>query len=308
METSFLFRIDGAADNSAFFKAVQPTVAHVYAGVDLGLGAVGWAPDFVRVDVSEQNGTVSFTIIELEALRPTALISCRKFLPENSSEIVKTFVDYLDRVIRQCKATADAREMVFFQLRNTIGQSKAVSVATAGALRSATDYVEYRHLMDQPEKFTLIDHKEFSIGRRVLALSGNVSHSAEEVKTVTRCILILDAVVRKLDHSNSTLHGWRASPRTQPLKVFLKKSKDIFPAVQSLILANSVRSGMRINFDVILPELGQIWHDQHGAIMSPEKVRQLIEGFYPTAAEFGSNERMSVIFEKARAFLPKEVT
>src|SRR5262245_39404254 len=110
MPIAYLFRIDGAKDNDAFFSALRPEMAHVFAGVEFRVGAGGWIPDLVRIIAEETSDRYSLTLIELEATESVALISCRKYLPEKSVDILAAFDDYLSRVIRQCRSTADARE------------------------------------------------------------------------------------------------------------------------------------------------------------------------------------------------------
>jgi hypothetical protein len=115
MPTTYLFRIDGAKDNDDFFGAMRASVQHVYAGADFRVGAAGWIPDLVKLVVDEPPARCSLTLIELEATESVALISCRKYLPEDSASIVSAFRKYLDRVISQCRISADPREAEFSQ-------------------------------------------------------------------------------------------------------------------------------------------------------------------------------------------------
>ena len=108
-----LFRIDGAKENDAFFAAMRSSASLVYAGLDFRVGSAGWVPDLVMVSVAEPPRRCSLTLIELEATESVALISSRRYLPENSAEILAAFMAYLGRVIRQCRSTADARGSEF---------------------------------------------------------------------------------------------------------------------------------------------------------------------------------------------------
>jgi len=89
----------------------------------------------------------SLTIIELEATKSVALISCRKYLPEDPNEIVAAFRIYLDRLIRQCRSSADPRESEFIHLKQRLSEAKELVVTTAGALRSSAILVEELPLM-----------------------------------------------------------------------------------------------------------------------------------------------------------------
>jgi len=150
MSTVYLFRIDGAKDNDDFFAAMRPLVAQVYAGIEFRVGAAGWIPDLVRVIVEEPPDQCSLTLIELEAIDYVAWVSCRKYLPESSAYILSAFSDYLERVIRQCRSTADPRESEFANLKSVLSQASQVTVTTAGALRAGTGFVEELPLIDQP--------------------------------------------------------------------------------------------------------------------------------------------------------------
>ena len=145
-----LFRIDGAKDNHEFFAAIRASVSLVYAGVEFSVGCSGWVPDLVKVTTSEMPDRCPLTIIELEATKSVALISCRKYLPEDPNEIVAAFRIYLDRLIRQCRSSADPRESEFIHLKERLSEAKELVVTTAGALRSSAILVEELPLMGQP--------------------------------------------------------------------------------------------------------------------------------------------------------------
>src|SRR5437899_9390134 len=130
MSTVYLFRVDGAKDNDEFFGATRASAHHVYAGADFRVGAAGWIPDLVKVVVEEPPERCSLTLIELEATESVALISCRKYLPEDSTGIFSAFNDYLDRVVRQCRSTADPRESEFVRLKIVLSTVSQVMITT----------------------------------------------------------------------------------------------------------------------------------------------------------------------------------
>src|SRR6266478_8809890 len=131
MATVYLFRVDGSKDNDEFFASLRTSASHVYAGVDFRVGASGWIPDLVRIIVEDPPDRCSLTLIELEATESVALISCRKYLPENSAAILQAFTDYLDRLVRQCRSSADPREPEFAALKAVLSQVREVTVTTA---------------------------------------------------------------------------------------------------------------------------------------------------------------------------------
>src|SRR5262245_15322017 len=139
MSAVYFFRVDGAKDNDVFFGAVRGSAYLVYAGVDFRVGNTGWIRDLVKLVVEEPPSTCTLTLIELEATESAALISCRKYLPEKSANILTAFREYLDRVIRQCRMSADPRESELASLKVVLSQASQVTVTTAGALRSSNE-------------------------------------------------------------------------------------------------------------------------------------------------------------------------
>ena len=104
----------------------------------MGIGSSSdWIPDLIEVVVDE-SGNFILRLIELEAQKPDALISSRKYLPENSTGIVGTFCEYLERVIRACRSRADSREDEFVRLKTKLSKAEKISVTSAGALRAST--------------------------------------------------------------------------------------------------------------------------------------------------------------------------
>jgi hypothetical protein len=203
MSSVYLFRIDGAEDNNAYFDAACATACTVYRGVEFRAGTCGWIPDFVRVILGEAPDNCRVTLIELEAMESAAIISCRKYLPENSDSVVQAFFEYLDRVIRECRSRADSRESEFAKLKGVLQQSRQITVTTAGALRSAAHFVEELPLIDQPKSTThqLYVQLDEELTERVF--SGVLRLSQKEAKGLARCVKILDAVIRHCDHSGA---------------------------------------------------------------------------------------------------------
>jgi len=300
---SYLFRIDGAKDNDVFFNALRPSVSNIYAGLDLQLGSKGWVPDFVKIIVGDSWRHFSLTIIELEATDSVALISCRKYLPEQPTAIIQSFCEYLSRVIRQCRSTADSRKEEFERLKASLLAAKQVTITTAGALRSSIDFVEELALINQlqpevvpfPSTRTNPDVKNRTF-------RGIVLLSADEAKALGRTILVLDAVVRKCDHSAATFKTWRAQHRSQPLKYLLKKSDGTHHFIRDFLFRASNR-GITLDIETVLSDLTNIWSEAEAELINLEHVRALVETYYPVAFEIKAHEFMPAIFEAARNHL-----
>src|SRR5258708_7050491 len=156
MAATYLFQIDSATDNDAFFDALKSSISYWYRGTDMAVSSLNWKPDLVKIIVNESK-EIRLTLIELDATESTTRISCRKYLPENSIGIVRTFCEYLDRVIRECNSRADPRKEEFVRLKKALSEAEKVTVTTAGALRSSTSFLEELSLIDQPSRFTQIE-------------------------------------------------------------------------------------------------------------------------------------------------------
>jgi hypothetical protein len=153
MSAVYLFQIDCARNNDAFFQAAakQPLVSVFYRGAGFQVGEAPWIPDGVQVDTDESPVRCSLTLLELEERKSEALISCRKYLPEDSTRVLHAFREYLRRKIGECKSTADTRERALTALERLLQQGAPVRVKTACALRSAPFIIiEALPLIDQP--------------------------------------------------------------------------------------------------------------------------------------------------------------
>ena len=268
----------------------------VYAGLDLGVGSSGWVPDLVRVTVSDSPLRFSLTLIELEATRSVALISCRKYLPENSREIVAAFSSYLDRVIRQCKSNAHPHESDFIQLKNLLSTAEEIVVTTAGGLRSGTTFVEERPLMDQPETGGHIAvAKEELSHQRTPEFRGVLRLSQQDSQALARTVIVLDAVIGDDHHSAATFHSWRAK---HPLKRLLSKNGGQKTELHKLVL-NAENRGITLDFEKMLSELGEIWSNFYEEAGIPDGIRRVVNEYYPSASAIRGENRMPSIFEKA---------
>jgi hypothetical protein len=305
MSTTYLFRIDMAKDNDTFFDAMRSAVSHVYAGADFRVGAGGWIPDLLRLVVEDPPDRCCLTLIELEATEPVALISCRKYLPEDSSAIPSAFSDYLDRVIRQCHSTADAREIEFSRLKAVVSAVGVFTVTTAGALRSSTRFVEELPLIDQPNvpgQPRLVQPASQDTQR---ILHGVVRLARLEAEALSRCATILDAVVRHCDHSDTRFEIWRKGRRNPPLKRLLAESNECYPGLCSLVL-ESKTAGITLDFEKVLCEMVEIWSKGREKPLDTEHTRRLVSRYFSVAAAIQGHDEMVSVFEAARKLVAEE--
>jgi hypothetical protein len=303
MSTVYLFQIDGAQNNDAFFNLVRPCASYFYKGIVFRVGDAPWIPDGVRVDM--QKSRCLITLIELEDTRANALISARKYLPENSSLILRSLTEYLDRVISSCESTGDSRETGFASLKEILAQGGPIDLQTAGALRSSGEIVEQLPLIDQ---FHLIQaHSPQSDGtlreavvpkdieNKPQPFQGVLRLDADRAKSLGRCVLILDAVIRGQDHSASTCHSWRTKA---PLKRALRHANEN-PTLQDLVI-RAGKTGLTLDFETLLAELVRVWAS---ADFTLEDVRRMIHDYFPAASRVGGKDKMERVFEEARGCL-----
>ncbi len=291
-----LFRIDGSRENDEFFAASRSSVSLVYAGLDFRVGASGWVPDLVKVAIAEQEGRCSLTLIELEATKSVALISCRKYLPENANEIVAAFGAYLDRVIRQCKSNAHPHEPEFIHLKELLSQAKEIVVTTAGALRSSTFFVEELPLMGQPGLVAALPQvKQDLLEERERVFHGLLRLSQQDGRALMRSVVVLDAIVRQDHHSAATFHAWRAK---SPLRQLLSKDGQGRPELRKLVLETQNR-GVTLDFEKVLSELAELWSASWRDAEDRERIRAVINSYYPVGAAIKGLDRMAAVFEEA---------
>lgn len=300
MKQNFLFRLDGSKDNDDFFACRrQQQNAIAYSGMGMTVGP-GWIPDLIAVESVDSGTDCSITLIELEASEIVARASCRKYLPESSTDIAQRFMAYLDSVMAQCKATADPRLDSFQLLKEAMENQVTVVVRTAGALRSSSDYLEVHTLLDQPERISLRLSRPITAGQ-VFSFGGTLSFSREETDGLRRTVRILHAVVTGHDHSNSTLHSWR-NLRRKPLDIAVGKEPERFVQLDEL-LGNKIASGMRLDCDRLVEELVSLWSPCSTHRLTSSEVADSIRSFVPVSIVFSNQESMRVVFEAARSVL-----
>jgi hypothetical protein len=302
MAVVYLFRIDGARDNDEFFAELRTTASHVYAGLDFRVGAPGWVPDLVKVVVEQTPGRCCLTLIELEATESVALVSARKYLPEKSADIVGSFAEYLDRVIRECRTSADPREPEFIRLKAILGQAPQTIVSTAGGLRSPARIVEELPLIDQDSGPPPPIPAPMAIPEPTTIFQVELRLSQSDGRSLARSVMILDAVIRGRDHSSASFQAWRSDPEYQPMKRLLAERQGNFPALRILILGRQ-NSGITVDFEQALSELVEIWSATESAPFDAEHARQLVTGYFPIAERIRANEPMAAVFGAGRAFL-----
>ena len=300
MVNTFLFRVDGAKDNDEFFASFRSGVFCAYAGIDFRVGRAGWIPDLVKVVVDDSSSHCSLTLIELEATESVALVSCRKYLPENSSDIVAAFMNYLDRVIRQCRSTADTREAAIAHLRELLVEVEHVTVLTAGALRASASFVEELRLIDQPGHTLRPVAAGQNGAKQQRVFQGVLRLSQREAQALSRSILILDAVIRGFDQSAATFKQWRGQARSQPLKYLLARNAAAYSCLRAFIFETR---GLTLDLEPVLAELAMIWSSESEKNMDLDLARRLITNYYPIATTIKSHERMEAVFGTAHVFL-----
>lgn len=293
----YLFRLDMAKDNNEFLALRRGCqIDHVYSGTPMKVGP-GWIPDFVEVAVDADSGTCRLTLIELEATEVPARAACRKYLPEASSEIVRTFLGYLDTVISQCHSTADPRLEAIRELKGILASRSTISVHTAGGLRTSADLVEDLSLIDQPESFTA-PVTTSARSSSSFAFNGARRLTRAESDSVRRAMRILHAVVVGHDHSGGTMKSWR-SLRQKPLDRAVSKDSSQYPHLHKL-LTSKTDFGLLVHCDKLSAELALLWRGAGNESLATEQIATLISTFAPIAASFAEHEPMLNVFDQAR--------
>lgn len=286
-----------AKDNDAFLNLRRDQqVDHVYSGTPMKVGP-GWIPDFVEVTFDRDSGIGRLTLIELEATEISARASCRKYLPEASSHIVRGFLGYLDTVISACHATADPRLEMLERLKGLMTASPTITVHTAGALRTSADLVEDLPLIDQPERPTLpvADSTKPSLS---FSFQGERRLTRTASDGVRRAIRILHAVIVGRDHSGGTMKSWRNN-RQNTLDGAVAKEHGRYPHLHKL-LTSKTTFGLYVNCDKLAAELARLWHVAGTDPRTAEDTATIISTFVPVAITFAKHEQMQKVFEQAR--------
>lgn len=307
MSVEYLFRIDQAKDNDVYFETTKKQgVNTAYAGVEIKIGQ-GWVPDLVRVSCQDLPEACILTLIELETSKPEALKSSRKYLPESSAHILEVFQNYLDRVIENCRATADPRRSTVEGLRVFLGKQPKVVIETACALRSGSEYLEKLPLLaqlgeewhssastDRPPREKSVRLPELNFETNLLSLTRYQSIA------LNRAVLILDAIVQKRDHSASVMKNWV----NLYLKSWLTQNsacQEKFPSVYMVLSADkTVGHKLTIQCDIFFEELSRYWSEPQTPRMTPEKARRWISGYYPVACSLNGKDRVQQVFANAK--------
>lgn len=291
---TYLFQIDCAANNDCFFEQRSQSARLFYRGRSFYVGEAKWVPDGIQV--TDFDGGCTLTLIELEETRSTALTSARKYLPEESTQILDGFRKYVSRLIEDCRATGDAwRKEKLEELRKRLAEG-TVSLYTAGALRAGQDFEEELPLIGQPDAdVRRVELKQAAGEQNVLSakplnLAGTRKLNAETVKAVGRCIVIVDAIKQNKDHSNGTLHSWRTKA---PLQKTVANRGENLPVLRKL-LGEAIRSGTDLDYDELWKELAELWKE------TPEDCRRRIESSLPHCSAFRGGQRMNEIFDIVR--------
>lgn len=257
----------------------------------------GWIPDFVEV-VLVEDGTCSITLVELEATENRALVGARKYLAESSESVSSAFRQYLQRVLERCRSMADPRAAEIQVLNDALLRS-SLEVWTAAALRQPPRVLERLAFIDQCHRSqtpAVVPEET----RAAANLDGEVLLSARDHKTLSRSVLILDAVVRGWDKSEASLRAWR-NLRAQPLRREIKNDTNRFPTLSALLLGHKL--GIRLSINDVACELAQVWDRQRPGHYSEQAVLAAITRFLPLDQELDSNASVRVAFEKARSIV-----
>lgn len=111
-------------------------------------------------------------------------------------------------------------------------------------------------------------------------------------------MLILDAVVRGWDKSETSLRAWR-NLRAQPLRREIKNDTSRFPTPSALLLGHKL--GIRLSINDVARELAQVWDRQQPGQYSEQTVLAAITRFLPLDQELDPKATVRVAFEKARS-------
>jgi hypothetical protein len=298
MNKTFLFRFDGARENDEFLEHARSQGHLVYSGTEMKLTR-GWIPDFIEVVLDDNLVACSLTIFELESTENVGRVSARKYLPESSHEILETFRQYLHRVLQRCRSTADPRARDIQQLDDALGHAAQTSIWTAAALRRPPRTVERLPLIDQG-----IALRNSPIESRThyqtSSLRGELSLSAREHKTLSRTVLILDAVARGWDKSDASLRAWRGA-RSQPLRNDIRQNPSKFPTLSVLLLGQ--KTGVGVMIEDVARELCVIWSLFQPGHHSQATVLTALEKFLPIDRNLDPRVSVRKVFETARLVL-----
>lgn len=303
MTDRYLFRLDGSRENDEFFRLYSSSDCRVtYSGTPLKIDP-GWIPDFLEVKVDSGGTALAAILIELEAIRITALESARKYLPEDPAAIIQAVIAYLGTVITQCRGTADPRLAEIEKLLGCFSSAEGVSVYTAAGLRDSADLIEVLPLINQramsrPRASTapLPEAQDFY-------LTGRRTFSREEANGLRRTIIILDAVVTGRDESGATYHSW-LNLRVKPLHRTVTQQPSATPELHRL-LSKPNDKGIRLDLDRLLEDIFSVWSQSPHLKPSKTQIGTSIEEYLPLARSIRSHTPMQDVFRQGRKIIEK---
>ena len=304
LKSVYLFRIDMAKDNDVYMSlASESDYDLVIAGASIKIGNE-WIPDFLQVDIiNDDIKRIELTIIELESLRRNALVSSRKYIPEDRNSIIEDFMRYLKVVAKQCHSTADSREEKIHFLQNLIKSGTPVYIYTAACLREELIPVErltlidYNLVQDKPSEYALSTSR--LIEDEFLTKKEKVRLPRKDAELFQRCIYFLDAVIRDEDVTESTITRWLRR-RNLPLKVLIKNSKSFsieYPKLYKYIQTKKTK-GLKIEIPPILMELSNLWSTKSNKKITPDKIVNIFKDITTMLQTCKSHQKISKIFEK----------
>ena len=304
----YLFQTDSAQENRAFFERKHEKIPESVYFRGLELWAGSWKPDGVEIKLEMGSSPrCSLTLIELEPDESRAKISSRKYLSVSSPDVCNSFQKYIRNVIKDCDSRADPRRAKIEMLEGILSKDTPISVRTAGALRSGVKFLEDSPLIDQADQvqFSPIKQDRFPANQRsdprTLRVDGMVKLTPDQNKSLRRCVLILDAVVRQADYSGATYKSWR---QKAPLLSLLEGMIEKPPTIKRLVLGQN-NSGITINFETLIAELGELWSKSSGSSkpIDMRTTKNLLANYFSIAEKVRPQDKMSDIFETASKFL-----
>lgn len=120
----------------------------------------------------------------------------------------------------------------------------------------------------------------------------NVKLDQQKAKALLRCLLVLDAIIRGMDHSDADFRNFR---QKAPLRSHLKKHGDKLPELARFVCRDEPNSGLTLNYDSIFSEIAALWSANWPGI-DAERAYRLICTCIPRALSISQNDKMSKIF------------
>jgi hypothetical protein len=284
----------------------------------------GWIPDIVQVRLDALKRSLELTLIELEATEANALISSRKYLPEDKATVISRFDSYLGIVLKECRRTGDPRRQAIEQLLTFVRSHPATEVFAAAALRKGARLLECRPLVNHAEQMAALDAEESALvldprvgvnqdevaqathprsgGIDQPTFEGTLQLTRRESETIKRAILIVDAVIRDVGASDAALRKW-CQIQTKRLSKDIPKSGEQCPALLGF-LATDKRRGGPFPCEAIFQELSALWSASRKGV-DPEKARELVRGYFNTASGLRQPGKARPILRDAKDFVER---